>query len=118
MLVPALWLRSREPFDFHNDPPLLAVILKGFAQLDCKDPHDKIYALLALVRDGADIPVDYNSNPEDIFWSTFNALQAEENIQEEAILDPSGIARIAMDMGVFEKTDRVTFKLRTEANEQ
>lgn len=106
----ALWLRYRDSFDFRNSPPSLGTILNGFAHLECENPRDKVYALLALARDNDSIAIDYNLEPQDIFWSAFEVCQTEEGLDSESIINPSGIAHIAKGMGVGRDGQGVIFK--------
>lgn len=91
---PATWIRQRQEHDFCDHPPELKTVLMYFAHLECEDPRDKIYALLALASNRGGVVIDYNSTAADVFWSAF-ALYKEEDI-----IGPSAIVQIARDMGV------------------
>ena len=56
-----------------KDPERLDIALIWFTHLDCKDPRDKVYGLLGLVRPGDRIHIDYKKEPSQIFWEVIRA---------------------------------------------
>lgn len=95
--APALWVRHKREFNFREKPPDLRTVLLCFAHLDCEDPRDKVYGVLSLARNRRKVKIDYRQDPEEIFWSAFDAFKDSD------IIDPSGLAQIARDMGVIRK---------------
>lgn len=98
-VAPARWVLHRTALAFGVTPPSLAVAIACFAHLQCHDPRDKVFALLALTRDRAALDLDYNLSPTTIFWSAFQALER----LGAGFIDPSRIAQIARDMHVVDE---------------
>lgn len=96
-LLPALWVRQRTFLNFRDEPPLLVTCLINFAYLQSAQSHDKIYALLGLAADKTKIIVDYDLAPTDVFWA------AMKSFEDNLVIDPSGIVRIAYDMGIIDQ---------------
>ncbi|KAJ9607437.1 hypothetical protein H2200_008510 [Cladophialophora chaetospira] len=55
--------------------PALKFVVKDFCTFECSDPRDKIYGLLSLAGDGAEITVDYSKPPSWVYWETMAKWQ-------------------------------------------
>jgi hypothetical protein len=55
-------------------PLSLDSVLIRLSHLNCSDPRDKVFGLLALTS--SDVVVDYSRSPEEVFWSALPSLQA------------------------------------------
>lgn len=54
------------------DLPCSVDLLTRFAESECKDPHDKIFGLLGLVKYGQNFDVNYAMGLTNLFWYTLD----------------------------------------------
>jgi hypothetical protein len=75
----------------------MTTVLMCFAYLECEDPRDKIYGLLALTSEHNQIKVDYSLTPSQVFWNALDVLDKDD------IVDPTALVYIARELGVNEQ---------------
>lgn len=77
---------------------ILGEILMNYSNLDCKDPRDKVYGLVGLVRPSEKqmIDIDYSKAPAMVFWEAL----ATSEIGTWVLSAGDAIRKLAADMDV------------------